>query len=160
MAMRTTVLFGWAALLMMAPAFATTTPRDDHDEFAKQMQGTYTIDKGQRGERRLSGDELKGTVKVDKDRFCLLDSEGNELYVVRYKIDEVLNQTAKLSMETVESKEEDAVGSKGKALATLNPEEGNLTIIYDTEGEEYPDDFTPENDDQHVFVLKKKDASD
>jgi hypothetical protein len=147
--------------LLIAPASARQD--GDPDSFAGQMIGSYAIDRGLRGEERLSGEELEGRVEITEDRICLLRPDGSEDYAANYTVDEVFNKTAKITLETVaveapgqlQTESRSDVGTTGKALATING--GTLTFIYIPEGDEYPDDFKPDGREQNLFVLKRSD---
>ncbi|MEW4570051.1 hypothetical protein AB1L88_19470 [Tautonia sp. JC769] len=156
------------AALTLAP---TPTPSQDaRESFRDSLLGVYAMERGQRGDERVSDEELQGTVRITPDRISLHRADGGEIYAARYQIDEVSDGSGRLSLETVKVKSEtddelqtesdDTVGTKGKALVSLDETPGFLTLIYDAQGEDYPDDFKPDHEKEHLFVLKKQDAVD
>lgn len=160
------VSIGLTALLISWTSSPASARQEDAPEsFARQMLGTYDIDRGMRGDERLSGEALEGNVKVTEGRICLLRPDGSEQYAAEYTVDEVFNKTARISLKTVavkapeelqtESKSDVGSGTSGKAIATLNGD--TLTFIYVADGEEYPDDFEPDSREQNLFVLKRRD---
>ncbi|QDV35195.1 hypothetical protein [Tautonia plasticadhaerens] len=153
-----------ALLISWTSSPAPARPQGDPESFARQMLGTYDIDRGMRGEERLSGEALEGNVKVTKDRICLLGPDGVEQYAAEYTVDEISDETARISLKAVaveapeelqtESKSDVGSGTSGKALATLDGD--TLTLIYVPDGDEYPDDFEPDSREQNLFVLKRR----
>ena len=147
MSVRSTTLIGLAALLA-APAVAMAQEEDSN-------YGTYTYVRGQRGDQPVPEENLAGqTVETTEDRIALIDPEGNESFVIFYTVDDS-EETIKIAMEIIESTVmEDAIGSQAKGLVKLDGDE--VTLIYDYESGDYPDDFEPDGPAQHLFVLKKK----
>jgi hypothetical protein len=153
------------AALFLAP---TTPSQDARDAFRDSLLGVYMMERGQRGDERVSDEELQGTVRITPDRISLHRADGGEIYAARYQIDEVSDGTARLSLETVKVKSEaddelqtesdDSVGTQGRALVSLDETPGFLTLIYDAQGKDSPDDFKPDHEKEHLFILKKKDA--
>lgn len=152
------------AALLLAP---TATPQDARDEFRNAMLGVYAMEGGLRGDEHVPDEELEGSVRITPDRISLHRADGGEIYAARYQIDALDDGNARISLETVKVKSasddelqtesEDTVGTKGKALVSLNANAGFLTLIYDAQGEEYPDDFKPDHQNEHMFVLKQTD---
>lgn len=142
------------AMFAALPALSLAQEKD-HSPY-----GLYEIEKGMRGDQTLPEERLeKSMVKVSENRIELLDEQGNASYVITFKVDEE-GDPLKLSMEIIKSADmPDAVGAKAKGLARIDGEE--VTLIYDfAEGADYPKDFTPKSDTQHLFVLEKEDEND
>jgi hypothetical protein len=122
---------------------------------AQEPYGTYSYVKGQKGSDVIPEEDLKdSTMKVEEGKITLLGPDGEVQYEIRYDVDEELgDDTYRASMEITKAEMQEAVGAKAKALAKADGSE--ITIIYDYEGLDYPEDFEPKGPSQHLFVLKR-----
>ena len=160
MSPRSTLLSALAALLLApALAFAQDEDKDKDKDEAKESAhptGMYTYVKGMRGDTEIPKEHLEGSkVEIEEGELALLSPEGKEEFEITYTIDDDSDpQAVKFSMEIVEAEMQEAVGSKAKGLAKM--EGDTITLIYDYgDGADYPDDFEPDGDTQHLFVIKK-----
>ena len=158
MNLRSTLLPALAALLL-APALAFSQDEDKDNESTNPI-GMYIYVKGMRGDMEIPKEHLEGSkVEIEEGELALLSPEGKEEFEITYTIDDDSDpQAVKFSMEIVEAEMQEAVGSKAKGLAKMDGD--TITLIYDHGGGDYPDDFEPDGDTQHLFVIKKTSDDD
>ncbi len=147
--MRSTILLGMATVLL-----ASTTAARADEAMARKLAGTYTIESGKDGTLIIPEERLRGSVKVAGDKMTLYDADNKEVYVIQFEL-KGDSMPAKVAMKTIDSTKQEAEGSK--ALVLIKLEGDTLTIMYDFGDEAiYPEDFVPQTDKQHMFVLKRK----
>lgn len=153
--MRTTLLFGLAALLAVP---ASARPQDEARD-TDALIGTYTIVSGHAGDEEIPREELQGRAVIAEDRMTLYDDDNNERYVVDYRVEEKGDDdVCKITMRTLRSTRGEAEGMTARGLIKSDGE--TLTLIYSHEGEDYPDDFEPDGEHELKFVLKKASESE
>ena len=134
------------------PAEAEAGAKDDKP-LAEQILGTYTYVSGKRGSDEIPNDRLTGTVEISKDTIKLLNAEGEADFTIKYTLKPGEGEKpATLDMEITKSVLDEAEDSKAKGIVKL---EGDmLTVTYDYSGGT-PDGFDPDDDMQHMFVMKR-----
>jgi uncharacterized protein (TIGR03067 family) len=137
-----------ASVLALATTAAVAQNADD-------LQGTYKIVSGQRGDQPVPADHLDGIVKITGETMTLHDKDHNEVYVIRYGLLPA-KEASQISMTVTKSSRPDAVNTKAHGLIKLQGK--RITLIYDLKSAEYPNDFDPRNNDQHRFVLERTSA--
>ena len=146
--MHGTISLTLASALVLATAAAVAQSPDD-------LQGTYRIISGERGDQPVPRDHLDGVVKITGETMTLHDKDHNEVYVIRYGILPA-KEASRISMTVTKSSRPDAVNTKAHGLIKLQGQ--RITLIYDLKSADYPSDFDPRNNDQHRFVLERTSA--
>jgi uncharacterized protein (TIGR03067 family) len=116
--------------------------------------GTYTLVSGKEGEKDVPKDHLNGAVRITSDTITMFDQKNRETYVIKYRAEgEGSARPLRVAMTITKSTQKDAVGSKARGL--IKTAGNTLTLIYDFgKGGEYPKNFEPRGDTQHLFVLR------
>ena len=151
--MRTATMTVSFALALLAVAPVAT--RAD-DTLADKIQGTYNYVSGKKGDEAIDKDRLAGKVKITKDTIYLLGEGGEEEFVIPYTFSADGTSRGKLKMEIKKGVVAEAVGSTARGLVKL--EGDTLTLIYDFQEGRSPEDFTPKDAMQHLYILKRSAA--
>jgi uncharacterized protein (TIGR03067 family) len=135
--------------LALTLAFATTSARAQN---VGNLQGTYKLVSGEKGDMPVPSNHLDGVVRITKDTMTLHDKDNNEIYVIHYET-EPTKDAARLTMTVTRSSWPTAVGSKAHGL--IKAQGNKVTMIYDLKSGEYPSDFHPKGDNQLLFVMER-----
>lgn len=143
----------WTSLLVALVCCAACSPAEDTDK-KLNLEGTYTITKGERAGKAIAKEEIEGTtITFTKDKVVTTGKDKKELYAATYTID-AASKPAKIKMVGISPE-------KGvKASGVVKLEGDTLTICYALPGGEAPTSFKTA-DKQQCFTLKKvKNRSD
>jgi uncharacterized protein (TIGR03067 family) len=142
--MRGAIGFGLALVLVLSATAAQ----------AQQLAGTYKLVSGKRGDMEIPKDRLDGIVRIMPGTMTVYDKDNNEVYVIRYSLEQD-DKPMRIAMTVTKSTRSESVGSKARGLIKV---EGNrATMIYDYKGDDYPGDFEPKGDTQHLFIMERTD---
>ena len=134
-------------------AFAFVLPTTSvQAQGVSKLNGTYKLISGKRGDKAVPKDHLDGIVRIMADTMTIYDKDNQEVYVISYKIDRE-GDPHRLSMTVTRATRSEAVGSKARGLIKVDGDKA--MIIYDYKGEDYPSDFEPKGDSQHLFVMER-----
>ena len=118
------------------------------------LAGTYKLVSGEKGDSEIPRNRLDGVVRITPDTMTLHDKDNNEVYVIQYSIDRAA-EPARIMMTVTRSSRSESVGSRARGL--IKAQGKQLTLIYDYKGSDYPSDFHPKGDTQHLFVMERTD---
>jgi hypothetical protein len=144
-----------AITLCLGLALTCTAVARAADDPADKFVGTYLYESAREGDQQLPKDALDGrAVNVTGDTITLIDVDGKEAYVIKYKAEAGDDESrCKLHMQIIKAAMPEAVGSKAGGL--IKREGDKVTLIYNPMDESVPVDFEP-GDGRHLFVLKRK----
>ena len=152
---------------------------------ADQFVGEYTVASCKEGGQEQPAEQKKDwRVRITEDRMTFLNAEGQELFVVEYRIEgpaqirgeqgrqaatepnreegRARGQAHRIMMKTVrvhpEAQAEGDAPAEGETARGLIMADGETVKLVCAKGEseQYPEDFEAEDEDQTLFVLQKQ----
>jgi uncharacterized protein (TIGR03067 family) len=143
--MRTALCFGLMSALVLVTSPARAQGTGDY-------VGTYKVISGKRGDKDVPKEHLHSSVRILRDTMTAYDIDHNEVYVLKYNVEKG-EPPHRVTMVITKSTRPDAVGTNARGL--IKADGDKLTLIYDEKGKEFPKDFTPKDETQHLFIMER-----